>query len=447
MHLRLLQVAAFALGSSLVPGVLAAPADRASALPEALDLRAAIVYALENSFAIRQARERIQQQDGVVLEVSARGIPNVGVGAAYQRNDADISQSFPADDSAWQIQIQARQSLYSGGAVQGAAASARLVREAAVLELQSVINEVLLAVRTRFYDVLLARESIKVQEQSVALLEEQLQNARNRYEAGAASNFEVLRAEVALANAQPALIQARNTFRTSLDEVVQLIGGEANGSATALRTPQIVGELTIEPVQYDAASAVATARTSRPELARLDRIVEARAKGVDIARAGSRPAVDLVGSYQWRKAGNSDRFRDARDGWLLGIQSEWSVFDGRATAGRVVQARSALAQVELARSEAELGIEVEVRRAVSLLQEAGELVEASRRVVEQATEALRLASVRQAAGTATQLDVLSSQVDLTQARNNQLRAYYNYLVAAARVRKAVGQADPFNVGS
>jgi outer membrane protein TolC len=444
MHSRFLRIAVLVIGASFASGVSAAPGNRSSALPEVIDLRAAIVYALENSFAIRQARERIQQQDGVILEVSALGIPNVGLGAAYQRNDTDISQSFPADDSAWQIQIQARQSLYSGGAVQGAAASARLVREAAVLELQAVISEVLLAVRTRFYDVLLARESIKVQEQSVALLEEQLQNARNRYEAGAASNFEVLRAEVALANAQPALIQARNTFRTSFDEVVQLMGGEA-GSAP--RTPQIVGDLTVEPVQYEVAEAVAAARASRPELARLSKLIEARAQGVEIARAGARPSVDLIGSYQWRKAGTSDRFSEARDGWLLGVQSQWSVFDGRATAGRVVQARSALAQIELARSEAELGIEIEVRRAVSLLQEAGELMEASRRVVEQATEALRLATVRQSAGTATQLDVLTSQVDLTQARNNQLRANYNYLVAVSRVRKATGQADPFNIGS
>jgi len=417
MHSRLLRIAVLVIGASFASGVSAAPGNRSSALPEVIDLRAAIVYALENSFAIRQARERIQQQDGVILEVSALGIPNVGLGTAYQRNDTDISQSFPADDSAWQIQIQAR---------------------------QAVISEVLLAVRTRFYDVLLARESIKVQEQSVALLEEQLQSARNRYEAGAASNFEVLRAEVALANAQPALIQARNTFRTSFDEVVQLMGGEA-GSAS--RTPQIVGDLTVEPVQYEVAEAVAAARASRPELARLSKLIEARAQGVEIARAGARPSVDLVGSYQWRKAGTSDRFSDARDGWLLGVQSQWSVFDGRATAGRVVQARSALTQIELARSEAELGIEIEVRRAVSLLQEAGELMEASRRVVEQATEALRLATVRQSAGTATQLDVLTSQVDLTQARNNQLRANYNYLVAASRVRKATGQADPFNTGS
>jgi outer membrane protein TolC len=208
-----------------------------------------------------------------------------------------------------------------------------------------------------------------------------------------------------------------------------------------------VGDLTVEPVQYEVAEAVAAARASRPELARLSKLIEARAQGVEIARAGARPSVDLIGSYQWRKAGTSDRFSEARDGWLLGVQSQWSVFDGRATAGRVVQARSALAQIELARSEAELGIEIEVRRAVSLLQEAGELMEASRRVVEQATEALRLATVRQSAGTATQLDVLTSQVDLTQARNNQLRANYNYLVAASRVRKATGQADPFNIGS
>ena len=91
MHSRLLRIAVLVIGASFASGVSAAPGNRSSALPEVIDLRAAIVYALENSFAIRQARERIQQQDGVILEVSALGIPNVGLGAAYQRNDTDIS--------------------------------------------------------------------------------------------------------------------------------------------------------------------------------------------------------------------------------------------------------------------------------------------------------------------------------------------------------------------
>jgi outer membrane protein len=411
-------------------------------VPERLDVAGALAYAVQNNFSILQARERIREQDGVVLEVTARSLPGVSVGAGYQRNAEEVSQSFPADDSSWQIQIQARQALYAGGGITASRAGAELVREAAILELRAVINDALLGVRTRFYDALLARESIKVREQSVALLTEQLQNARNRFEAGASSSFEVLRAEVALANAQPPLIQARNAFRIALEELRQVVGYSNREGEDLRRQPELIGELAFQPVTYDLQTALDTARASRPEVARLVKLEEARGQGVTAARAGRLPSVDLVGSYQWRKAGGSDRFSDASDGWLIGVQYGWNVFDGRATAGRVAQARSALAQTQLARSETELAVDVEVRRALSSLQEAAELAEASQRVVEQAAEALRLASVRQAAGTATQLDVLTSQVDLTQARTNQLQANYNYLVAAARARKAVGQSDP-----
>src|SRR5215212_11564510 len=60
-------------------------------VPETLDLKTAVRFALENNFAIRQARERIKQQEGVVIEVAAREIPNVAAEGVYQRNDTDIS--------------------------------------------------------------------------------------------------------------------------------------------------------------------------------------------------------------------------------------------------------------------------------------------------------------------------------------------------------------------
>ena len=72
---------------------------------------------------------------------------------------------------------------------------------------------------------------------------------------------------------------------------------------------------------------------------------------------------------------------------------------------------------------------------------AAELVAASKKTVGEADEALRLANARYHAGTATQLDVLTSQVSLTQARTNELQASYTYLTAAAAMRKAVGQSD------
>ena len=84
-----------------------------------------------------------------------------------------------------------------------------------------------------------------------------------------------------------------------------------------------------------------------------------------------------------------------------------------------------------------------MRQAYSSLIEAWELVQASVKTVEQAQEALRLANVRYGAGTATQLDVLTSQVALTEARLNQLQAYYGYNVALAAMRQAIGLADEF----
>ena len=84
-----------------------------------------------------------------------------------------------------------------------------------------------------------------------------------------------------------------------------------------------------------------------------------------------------------------------------------------------------------------------MRQAYSSLTEAWELVQASSKTVEQAQEALRLANVRYSAGTATQLDVLTSQVALTEARLNQLQAYYGYSVAQAAMHQATGQADEF----
>jgi outer membrane protein TolC len=129
------------------------------------------------------------------------------------------------------------------------------------------------------------------------------------------------------------------------------------------------------------------------------------------------------------------------NGWLFGLQSNWAIFDGRATAGRVRQAKSQLEQSRIAKASEELEVDVEVRQTLSSLQEAGELVTASRQTIDQAAEALRLADAKFHAGSATQLDVLTSQVALTQARTDQLTANYNYLVALANVRKAIGLSD------
>ena len=413
-------------------------------VPDRIDLPNAIAYALDHNYAIQQARERIKEQEGLIVEVKSRAIPNVSLNSSYTKEDESlVPAGAMRTDQDWAIILEARQALYAGGGISAALDAQKISRQAALLDLKSAINDALLEVRTRYYDVLLAREQISVQEQNVQLLREQLQNAKNRFEAGTVSNFEVLRAEVELANAQPELIKARNRRRTSVDQLRQSIGYTNSTPENLRKTPEFIGTLSFEPVSYDLQKSLDSARVNRPDLQRLDRVAKSREANVRIQKAGYRPTLDLVGGYEVVKDSTSDRFRDSLDGWTVGLQSSWAIFDGRATAGKVAQARSQLRQAQLGASEKELAVEVEVRTALSSLQEAAELAEAAQKVVAQAEEALRLADARYGAGSATQLDVLQARVSLTQSRTNQLEANYRYNVALASVRRALGEPDTY----
>ncbi len=407
-------------------------------LPSPLDLRGAIGYALDHNYSIQQSRETIRLQEGVIVQVRSQEIPNVSAQGQYQKNDASISELYPPSTSLWSVELKATQTLYAGGGVQSSIKNAKLARDAAAFDLQTTIDTALLDVRTKFYNVLLAREKIRVEEENVKLYEHQLEDTKNQFATGTVSNFEVLRAKVFLANAQPNLITARNGYRIAVEQLRQSLGTPA-----AAGFPEVVGDLTFEPESFDSETAVASAHGHRPELRKLGKLQDAAGETVTTARSTFYPNLQAFGGYQWEgfTFANSSLGSINTNGWLFGLQSTWAIFDGRATDGRVRQAKSQLEQARLATASEELEIDVEVRQAMSSFQEAGELVTASKQTIDQAAEALRLADAKFHAGSATQLDVLTSQVSLTQAKTDQLTANYNYLVALANVRKAIGLSD------
>lgn len=416
------------------------------AVPDTLDLPTALSYALENNFAIRQAQQRIKEQDGLIVEVRSQALPNVSVNASYTEIDEGLSEPggfFPPVSNDWRVSLDVRQALYTGGGVQAALRAQDYLEQAVISDLKATINEAVFQVSAGFYDVLLAREKITVQEQNIELLEDQLQDSNNRFEAGAVSQFEVLRSEVELANAQPELIRARNGFKIAIEELRQLLGFTGVYMDDLDKVPTFVGNLEFDPVQINLSSAIETAKFNRPELQQLELIASAREEGVVIERAGKLPSVDLVGSYQFNKSVASSSFSDSRDGWTIGVQSSWDIWDGKATDGRIQQAKAQLEQAQLNVGEATLAIEVEVRRAMHDLRQAAELSNAAVKVIEQAEESLRLANELYAAGQGTQLDVLQSQVALTESRLNQLEAFHSYKVAQAALSRSLGNAIPY----
>ena len=67
------------------------------------------------------------------------------------------------------------------------------------------------------------------------------------------------------------------------------------------------------------------------------------------------------------------------------------------------------------------------------------MLDSQARVIEQAEEAVRLANARAEAGAGTQLDVLSAQTALTEARTTYSVALRDLSVARARLDRAMGE--------
>ena len=419
---------------------LAAAPNPDQPVPDRIDLPGALSFAVENNFTIRTARARVSQAEGSLVTARAGYLPHLGVNAGYS-NAADSVRTNAVNQN-WSATASVQQSLFTGGAVSGAVRAARASRTAAELQLQATINGVLAGVRIDFYNVLRARETIKVREEAITLLEEELKNARNRYEAGAGAQFDVLRAEVALANGRPPLITARNDLRIAIEELRQMLGFTNRATNQPGKIPEFLGSLAYREDSFTLDAALDAARANRPELQALAQQLRAAEAGVRIAKAGYYPT--LAASAGWEVL--RDPFRpnvsDTRDGWVLGLQSSWAIWDGRSTAGKVHTSRAQADQARLSLQEQELSIDVEVRRAFATWQEAVELVSVSNKVVEQAKEALRLSRARFDVGAATQLDVLQAQNALTDAGNNQVQALYSYNVSVAQLRTAMSLPDP-----
>jgi outer membrane protein TolC len=152
--------------------------------------------------------------------------------------------------------------------------------------------------------------------------------------------------------------------------------------------------------------------------------------------------VQLFAGYGSRSSQFTDDLTRDVSGWHAGAQLNWDIFDGFLTKGKIQQARALRDRARTEVEDTTRQIELEVRTAYSTFMEAREVLESQRKVQEQAEESLRLATSRAEAGTGTQLDVLNAQTALTQARTTQIQALRDYLVAKARLLRAVGADTP-----
>ena len=410
-------------------------------LTKPLSLAEAMNLTLQHNRTIQKSERDLEIAAGISLETRAVAVPKVQSSGKYTDTDKDAIETFvgqPFDSRNWNANIQIVQSIYEGGRIISSFRAAKLVKEQAYLQHQTVIADQLLATRVAYYDVLLAAQQIVVNEASVSLLTKELEEQQRRYEAGTVPRFNVLRAEVAVANARPALIRVRNAFRVANNNLTQQLGYDLPRNVWENIPLQLTDTLNVGPFPVQLADAIGLALERRTELGALRKSELLRKEDIISAKSGRKPSVQAFAGWGWRDSSLTTELDDVVDGWQVGAQMNWYIFDGYATRGRVAQAKAAHEKSRVQLDDTSSLIELEVRTAYTIFVASTEVLESQKKVQEQAEEALRLANSRASAGTGTQLDVLAAETALTEARTTQIQSEYAYAVAVAKLERAIG---------
>ncbi|HKR54208.1 MAG TPA: TolC family protein, partial [Chthoniobacterales bacterium] len=307
------------------------------------------------------------------------------------------------------------------------------------------IDQVVATVRQQFYLVLLDRALIGVQEESVRLLESQLQDQTNRFEAGTVPRFNVLQAQVALSNQLPQLITARNNYTISQLQLAKTLGLDFDPRRGDRPPLEAVGELVYVPREMPVTQAIAVAKENRPFLKQQKAIVFSNSSQVTVARSGYFPQINATAGTEFLSSPLTDNIRAARSGYIFGATGTWAIWDWGATFGAVKQAQAILEQSKVTLDDDVRQVELEVQQAFANILQGRELVKATEKSVEQAAEALRLASARLDAGAGTQLEVLDARTQLTTAQSNRLQALYTYNSAVAEFDRATATEVKYSV--
>ena len=434
-----------------------------------LALDEAVRTALRQNPDLLKQLQEIERTRGQIIEIRAEALPHLTLSASYDQRAKDLfeqggssrsssastidtTQVDPAIQSilnslggssggsrliqnkSWQVTLKAQQVLYAGGQVGAAMKIAKFAEEAAYFQLRDTIDRVIATVRSQFTAVLTNRALIKVAEETVRLQADQLRDQKNRFEAGTVPRFNVLRAEVELANVQPDLIRARNNTLLAEIALAKTLG--LDPGADGKPTFNVVGNLGIAERPLGLQSALELARARRPFLKVQRQQILQQTEQIKVALAGYKPRLDANAGWEVRNSRLSEDLDKTVDGWFFGVTGRWNIFDGLATAGRVKQARAQLESAHVNYSDSVQKVDLEVQTAYANLQTARETIRSQQKNVEQANESLRLANDRLDAGSGTQLEVLDARTALTKARSTELQSRGDYNTALAEFDRA-----------
>jgi outer membrane factor, OMF family len=328
-------------------------------------------------------------------------------------------------------QLQINYDIYSGGETTATIRQAERTVKRDELELERVAEETRFEATRRYYELQNADSQVEIEQGAVRDANQTLRDAQLLEQAGLGTRFDVLRAEVELAQAQQRLTQAEANQANARRQLVATL---SLGEQVNLRTADQVQEAGDWTLSLE--DSIVSAYKNRAELERflVEREISDQRREIRLARI--RPRLSVGASYElFDQLDESES--DLTDGYTLQAQLQWRLFDWGSTraAADAEEIQKQIAENQFAdqRNQIRFAVEQAFNNQVSNK----ENIVTSKKALDLAIESLRLARLRFQAGVGTQTDVIDAQRQLTEARGSYIQAIINYNQSLNQLVRAV----------
>ncbi|MEH2195834.1 MAG: TolC family protein [Nostoc sp.] len=395
-----------------------------------ISLAQALELARRNNRDLQVAILQLERSRSSLRESQAALFPTLGINSSITNNGNGFVSNPSQASTSFNGSAQLNYNLYTSGNRQATiqAAEEQLRVDEFNVETQSLT--VRLNATTQYYNLQQADEQVRINRSAVENAQASLRDTQAREQAGVGTRFDVLQAQVNLANNQQQLTNAISQQQIARRQLATTLSLSQSFNITAADPVQLAG---LWPQTLE--ESIIQAFQNRPELPQYlaQRNIYEQQRRQALSQLG--PQISLASSYNLL-----DRYNDGvsvTDGYSVGLQGSLTLYDGGAAKAKAAQSRANIAIAENQFASQRDQIRFNVEQYYSQLQSNLKNVETSAVALNQAREALNLARLRFQAGVGTQTEVIAAENDLTTAEGNRVTAILAYNTALANLQSSV----------
>ncbi len=407
--------------------------------PLMLTLDQALSIALEENPTVRIADQTIEVKKYAKRGTYAALWPEISASATYQRYVK--KQTFHIYDQTMEVGttnnasvgIQAAMPLVNVQLWKSLKLSAMDV-ELAVEQARSSRIDMVEQVSKTFYQVLMAKDAYNVYKRVYDNAVENHKIVEKKYNVGAVSEYDFIRSQVTVSNAEPNVLNAENSIVLALWQLKALLGMDL---ALDIDCAGSLADYESVMTEIYKANKDLTNNSTLRQLDIQERMLNQTLK---VQRAANLPSLALTANYTYTAMDETLKIQHYR--WnpysVIGLSLNVPIFAGGKRRADINQAKLNLNNLELQRENVERQLMTALMQYESNMQTNLKEYYASSQNISQAKRGYDIAVKRYEIGGGTLVDVDNSQLAYTQAELSRSTAIFNYLVNRVSIDKILG---------